>query len=132
MIDAAPIPAVLADSLSGPGAVNPEPSIQIGQPPRQSDWSVSELQALGDPLRCRDTAGRLARSLFGVGADRGVVLGAQVLDALGVRGGPGGRSAVVVAEPAPPDHGVHRRHRVNADHLSGGQADGDGHGVSLP
>jgi hypothetical protein len=52
------------------------------------------------------------RSLFGDDADRGVVLGdqvlggqvlggqvlgGQVLDALGVRRGPGGRSAVVVA-----------------------------------
>jgi hypothetical protein len=37
------------------------------------------------------------RSLFGGGADRGVVLGGQVLDAIGVCRGPGGRSAVVVA-----------------------------------
>jgi hypothetical protein len=35
MIDAAPIPAVLADSLSGPDAVNPESSIPIGEAPRQ-------------------------------------------------------------------------------------------------
>jgi hypothetical protein len=35
MIDVAPIPAVPADSLSSPGAVNPEPSIPIGEPPRQ-------------------------------------------------------------------------------------------------
>ena len=47
------------------------------------------------------------RSLFGGGADRGVVLGGQVLDALGVRCGPGGCSAVVVAEPARPNDGVH-------------------------
>lgn len=35
VIDAAPIPAVLADSLSGPDAVNAESSIPIGEPPRQ-------------------------------------------------------------------------------------------------
>ena len=34
---------------------------------------------------------------LGGDADRGVVLGGQVLDAIGVRRGPGGRSAVVVA-----------------------------------
>jgi len=73
------------------------------------------------------------RSLFGGGADRGVVLGAQVLDAIGVRCGPGGRGAVVVAESAPPEHGVHRGHRIDADQFGCWQADGDGHGVgSLP
>jgi hypothetical protein len=48
---------------------------------------------------------------LGGGTDRGGVLGGQVLDALGVRRGPGGRCAVVVAEPASPERGVHRGHR---------------------
>jgi hypothetical protein len=70
-----------------------------------------------------------AAGALGGGGDRGVVLGAQVLDAIGVRRGPSGRGAVVVAESAPPGHGVHRRHRVDADHLGRGQTDGDGHGA---
>jgi hypothetical protein len=67
-------------------------------------------------IDARFTGGRAGA--LGSGTGRGsVVLGGQVLDALGVRCGPGGRGAVVVAESAPPEHGVHRRHRVDADHL---------------
>lgn len=51
---------------------------------------------------------------LGSGGDRGVVLGGQMLDAIGVPRGPGGRGAVVVIEPAPPEHGVHRRYRVDS------------------
>ena len=73
------------------------------------------------------------RSLFWGGADRGVVLGGQVLDAIGARCGSGGRRAVLVAEPALPERGVHGRHRVDADHFGGGEADSHGHGGgSLP
>jgi hypothetical protein len=72
------------------------------------------------------------RSLVGGSADRGVVLGAQVLDAIGVRRGPGGRSAVLVAYPTLPDRGVHRGHCVNTDQLGDWETDGHGHGVSLP
>jgi hypothetical protein len=115
--------------------------------------SVLELGSCGALRRQRRREDRLAagsrsggveaqptagRSLFGGGADRGVVLGGQVLDAIGVRRGSGGCSAVVVAEPAPPDHGVHRRHRVDADHLGGWETDVAGRqtvtvmGCSLP
>jgi hypothetical protein len=66
---------------------------------------------------------------LGSDTDRGVVLGGQVFDALGVCRGSGGCSAVVVAEPAPSDHGVHRRHCVDADYLGGGQAESHGHGA---
>jgi hypothetical protein len=70
------------------------------------------------------------RSLVGGRADRGMVLGGQVFDTLGVRRGPTGRSAVLVAESALPDRGVHRRHGIDADHLGDGET--DGHGVFLP
>jgi transcriptional regulator with XRE-family HTH domain len=69
------------------------------------------LPDLLDRRRELVTAGAL-----GGDADRGVVLGGQVLDAIGVRRGPGGRGAVVVAESAPPHHCVHRRHRVAPCH----------------
>jgi hypothetical protein len=110
-------------------------AVRLGAAISRSVAMIHELNILNSWNR--PAAGSAARGIgaqpapagaLGGDADRGVVLGGQVLDALGVRRGPGGRSGLVVAEPAPPDHGVHRRHRVDADHLGGWETDGDGHG----
>lgn len=91
-----------------------------------ADEMTERHRNLGEGGDNRRPAGAL-----GSDADRGVVLGAQMLDAIGVRRGPGGRSAVAVAYPAPPDHGVNRRHRVDADQLGDWETDGDGHGAGF-